>query len=374
MGSGCESVGLGSEEACRDFLAEIRWGDQFRCDHCGPGTPWVTSEGKRVCPHCDRQHSVTAGTSMHRTRISLTTWVGAALWMLQRGSTASAGSLREEFGIGSNNTARSLHRALESWMAPDSESQLSGVVQVESVEISGEDRGCTSHSTLGQLDEYLVASEARRDGSRGDLRVTRIPPDAAPLAAQVARWEFLNRAIAPTAEPEFGEQFRSREEPGKLLGPPSSLDPQVLETYGRWGRTARPAGDSRLISAFGLRIRDELRVGEGCVSRTQVEHYVRKAQFLWRHDGDSELKRLRRIFHRALGGGSNTSSSVQTSDDLASDRPTGSPCSREAGTATSDNLPRDPGGPDAAGASGSPDPSAESLDSQVQGDLFEGPS
>ncbi|SHJ34045.1 Transposase zinc-ribbon domain-containing protein, partial [Malonomonas rubra DSM 5091] len=57
-----------SEEACLDYLLQLRWPDGFKCTRCGHDKYWMSSRGLYLCRHCEHHHSVTAGTIFHGTR------------------------------------------------------------------------------------------------------------------------------------------------------------------------------------------------------------------------------------------------------------------------------------------------------------------
>ena len=57
------------DDACREFLADVRWPDGFRCPACDGGEAWTTARGLWVCRGCGRQTSVTAGTIFHRSAL-----------------------------------------------------------------------------------------------------------------------------------------------------------------------------------------------------------------------------------------------------------------------------------------------------------------
>jgi len=63
-----------SEEACRQYLDNLRWTSGFICPKCGAaGNPCRSTRGRLMCLHCKAQTTVTAGTilktaSARRTR------------------------------------------------------------------------------------------------------------------------------------------------------------------------------------------------------------------------------------------------------------------------------------------------------------------
>ena len=66
---------FGSDEACRRYLMACRWPDGFRCPTCGDaGSYLLAARDLLQCRACRHQTSVTAGTVLDRTRLSLPLW------------------------------------------------------------------------------------------------------------------------------------------------------------------------------------------------------------------------------------------------------------------------------------------------------------
>ena len=63
---------FGTEKKCGEYLANLRWPDEFVCPKCGCRHAFLLSNGRYQCAECRRQTSVTAGTVLHRTPMPLT--------------------------------------------------------------------------------------------------------------------------------------------------------------------------------------------------------------------------------------------------------------------------------------------------------------
>ena len=63
-----------TEQACRDYLARLRWPQGFACPACKGTEAWSTGRGLWMCAACGHQVSVTAGTIFQDTRTPLTLW------------------------------------------------------------------------------------------------------------------------------------------------------------------------------------------------------------------------------------------------------------------------------------------------------------
>ena len=60
------------ETSCAAFLFERRWPEGFVCPACGGGRPALLKSRAHTyeCFGCGRQTSITAGTVMHRSKLS----------------------------------------------------------------------------------------------------------------------------------------------------------------------------------------------------------------------------------------------------------------------------------------------------------------
>ena len=68
-----------TDEACVEYLARSRWPDGYACPHCGHEEAYeLSSRPVYTCKKCFYQVSVTAGTVLHGTRLSLSAWFSAA--------------------------------------------------------------------------------------------------------------------------------------------------------------------------------------------------------------------------------------------------------------------------------------------------------
>src|ERR1700730_13171705 len=68
------------ETSCAAFLFERRWPQGFVCPACGSTRAALLKSRAHTyeCLDCGRQTSITAGTAMHRSKLSLTVWFWAA--------------------------------------------------------------------------------------------------------------------------------------------------------------------------------------------------------------------------------------------------------------------------------------------------------
>ena len=124
------------EANCAEFLFKRRWPDGFVCPVCGERRVATLKSRQRLyeCLACGRQTSITAGTTMHRTKLPLTAWFWAAHLMTTHSNGMSARQLEDQLGV-TYKTAWLLTQKLRRSMVDQDSEPLEGVVEVDQAEI-----------------------------------------------------------------------------------------------------------------------------------------------------------------------------------------------------------------------------------------------
>jgi transposase-like protein len=134
------------EEACGEYLFELRWPDGFVCPACGKaGEPYRIRTRATVlqCRACGQQTSLTSGTVMHATRTPLQAWFWAAYLVTSQTPGMSALQFQRQLGIARYETAfQMLHKLRAAMVRPDRD-RIGGeyVVEVDEAEVGGQTRG-----------------------------------------------------------------------------------------------------------------------------------------------------------------------------------------------------------------------------------------
>jgi len=178
-----------TEDACRAYLAQLRWPTGFCCPQCKTSGSWTTTRCLMMCRRCGYQASVTAGTIFHRTRLPLQDWFRAMWWMTDQKHRLSALGLQRLLGLGSYRTAWLWLQKLRRAMVRPVWDRLGGQIEVDETYVEGVETGRRRH--LGS--KALVAIAAQIDGKGiGRIHLRRIPAaSASPLVA------FVKHAVKP---------------------------------------------------------------------------------------------------------------------------------------------------------------------------------
>jgi len=161
-----------SEDACRDYLVQLRWPQGLTCPKCSSRQFWKMRRGVFCCCGCQRHVSITAGTLFADTHKPLRLWFEALWHVTNQKYGASALGMQRILGLGSYRTAwHWLHKLRRAMVRPGRD-RLAGTVEVDEIFIGGERPGKRGRGAAGKT---LVLIVAQVDGTRiGRIRLARI--------------------------------------------------------------------------------------------------------------------------------------------------------------------------------------------------------
>ena len=166
-----------SEEACREYLSQLRWPDGFRCPRCQHTKAWSTSRELYHCGGCGVQTSVTAGTIFQDTRKPLRLWFRAMWHVTSQKHGVSALGLQRVLGLRSYRTAWTWMHKLRRAMVRPGRERLTGLVEVDETYYGGERPGKRGRGAAGKS---LVVVMVQIVGPRiGRIRLARVPDASA---------------------------------------------------------------------------------------------------------------------------------------------------------------------------------------------------
>lgn len=126
-----------TDESCWDYLAAQRWPEDLVCPKCGHKHDCRPSNGLYQCAHCRRQASVTAGTVLNHSHVSLSKWFLAFYFVSRNKQGISAVQLSGQVGV-TYKTAWSMLRSIHSAMGQrDAAHMLSDTVEFDDANFGG---------------------------------------------------------------------------------------------------------------------------------------------------------------------------------------------------------------------------------------------
>jgi len=163
------------EDACLQYLINLRWPEGFACPVCRSGEYWLLKNGLMECRDCGRQVSPTSGTLLHGTRKSIGEWFRAMWWIATQTTGGSAKGLQRQLEFGSYQTAWAWHHKLKRGMVRNGRDPLQGPVEVDEAFIGGKERGVYGRET-DKKSRVVVAVEIKSPSRpiKGRIRLQQV--------------------------------------------------------------------------------------------------------------------------------------------------------------------------------------------------------
>ena len=184
---------FGSEEACRAYLARLRWPEGFRCPACGHPHGWPNRRHDLQCARCGRQTSLTAGTILEGTRKPLRLWFKAMWWVTTQKTGGSAKGLQRLLGLRSYQTAWVWLHTLRRAMVRPGRDKLTGSVEVDDTLLGGVEPGVAGRES--ETKARVVVAVEITGRKIGRVRLRRVPDFSAGSLVP-----FVEASVEPGSE------------------------------------------------------------------------------------------------------------------------------------------------------------------------------
>jgi transposase-like protein len=135
-----------NEDEARQYIESVLWSNGPVCSHCGGTRAWSIKgesarDGVYECADCGKQFTVTIGTVMQGSHISLRQWLIAFHLMTSSKKGISALQLQRNLGLGSYRSAWHLaHRIRLSMNEESVQESFKGTVEVDETYVGGKPR------------------------------------------------------------------------------------------------------------------------------------------------------------------------------------------------------------------------------------------
>ena len=213
-----------TEAACRQYLAEVRWADGFKCPKCSHAEAWKLARGIWKCKKCHRDISVTAGTVFQDRHLPLRIWF-LALWsVISQKHGVSALGLSRVLGIKREMTVWQLLKKIRSAMVRVGREKLSGLVEVDEVFLGGVKPGKRRRGALGKVLVLIAVEDKGTKNGFGRIRI-EIISDASAATLKVAIQKMIEPGSTIRTEQWKGYTAEALKGYGHIVMKRLSLEP-----------------------------------------------------------------------------------------------------------------------------------------------------
>jgi transposase-like protein len=154
-----------TEQVCRDWLAEKRWGNKENpvCPHCNSKQIYTHSDGKLFsCSECKKQFTVRIGTIFEDSRLPLFKWFIAIYLFTSLKKGISSIQLSKYINVTQKTAWFMLHRIREVMDANGDNNLFDGTIEIDEAYLGGSDSNKHA-SKKGKTEKTVVIGMINRE-------------------------------------------------------------------------------------------------------------------------------------------------------------------------------------------------------------------
>jgi transposase-like protein len=155
-----------TDEACFEYLKQLRWPDGFHCPKCGHSDAYFMAKRKVFqCAKCRHQTSVTAGTIFHRSHTPLRKWFWAIYLVGSDKRGCSAKRLEKMIGVHYATAWLIIHKIRKAMGDRDALYRLFDLIEMDDSYFGGASSGKRGRGAANKS-KVIVAVENRGNAPR----------------------------------------------------------------------------------------------------------------------------------------------------------------------------------------------------------------
>ena len=128
-----------TDEACKEYLANIKWKDSFECLKCGHKKAQIRKDFSRTCNICSHQESATSNTLFHKVKFGVRKAFFIVFEMSTSTKSLSASYVAVRFSV-TEKTARLFMLKIREAMQSSGNRPMTGIVHVDEFVLGGREK------------------------------------------------------------------------------------------------------------------------------------------------------------------------------------------------------------------------------------------
>lgn len=161
---------FGTEDACVEYLCNLRWHKEPKCPYCRSTNTGKKAEKNRrsrlQCRACHKSFSPTVNTIMHKTKVPLFKWFLAVSLLTEAKKSISSRQLARHLAL-PVKTAYGMAQKIRKGMLGTQSPILKGIIEIDETYIGGKPRYNNAQNTAKRgrgTDKQMVVGMVEREG------------------------------------------------------------------------------------------------------------------------------------------------------------------------------------------------------------------
>ncbi len=173
-----------TDEDCKSYLAEIKWGHGFSCRKCGYTKSQIRKDFSRTCNKCSATESTSADTLFHRVKFGLRKAFFICYEMATTTKSLSATQMGVRYGITEKSARLFMHKVREA-MRSSEQHPIDGNVDIDEFVLGGKEKGKVGRSYDSKKKKTVCAIQLTDSGKVKRMYAMRINDFSAASLTQI---------------------------------------------------------------------------------------------------------------------------------------------------------------------------------------------
>lgn len=152
-----------SDKDCLEYLAYMKWSEDYVCLKCGHSASQTRSNFSRACNKCSHIESSTANTLFHKVKFGVRKAFFICFEMTTTTKSLSASYIAERFGVTEKTARLFMHKVREA-MKSSGNNPMDGNVHIDEFVIGGKEEGKVGRSYNSKKKKVVCAVQLTDEG------------------------------------------------------------------------------------------------------------------------------------------------------------------------------------------------------------------
>lgn len=162
-----------TDEKCKEYLAEIKWKDGFRCVKCNHTGSQIRKDFSRTCNKCSHTETATANTLFHKVKFGIRKAFFICFEMSTSTKSLSANYMGVRYGVTEKTARLFMHKVREAMKSSKSH-PMNGKIHIDEFVIGGKEKGKVGRSYDSKKKKSVCAVELTDKGKIKRMYAIRI--------------------------------------------------------------------------------------------------------------------------------------------------------------------------------------------------------
>ncbi|MGH3095133.1 MAG: IS1595 family transposase [Streptosporangiales bacterium] len=186
-----------TDENCKEYLANIKWREKFKCVKCGHSKSQIRKDFSRTCNLCGHTETPTANTLFHKVKFGVRKAFFMCFEMATTTKSLSARYVAPRYGV-TEKTARFFMHKVREAMKSSGNSPMDGKVHIDEFVVGGKEDGKVGRSYDSKKKKAICAVQLTDKGKVKRMYAMKIDDFSAKELAKMFEKHIDKKAESTT--------------------------------------------------------------------------------------------------------------------------------------------------------------------------------